>query len=266
MWVRDFLMTHPVFQLEDFQNQHDKLGSANRGTAHTLLAYHVREGHVLRIARGLFATVPPGFSAETMPVDPYLLMAGLADDAVVAFHAALQFHGRAHSLHSRFQYLSVRRRRPFAFRGMEFVGVSGGVPSWGVGLESGVVEERHAGGSLLVTTLERSLVDVMALPQHGGGWEEVFRSLDSVDFLDVDRVVEDAVRRDSLTAARVGFYLEGRREEWPVREEHILALQGHAPRQPSYMGPGRGTRGKLVAKWNLVVPLEVLERRWEEPT
>lgn len=169
-------------------------------------------------------------------------------------------------MHSRFLYLSSRRRRPFVFRGMEFVGVSGGVPSWGLGLDSGVVEERHAGGSLRVTTLERSLVDVMALPQHGGGWEEVFRSLDSVDFLDVDRVVEDAARRDSLTAARVGFYLEGRREELPVRDEHLVALQRHAPLQPSYMGPGRGSRGKLVGRWNLVVPFEVLERRWEEPT
>jgi len=265
MWVRDFLATHPVFRWEDFRKQHEKSGSANRQTCHALLAYHVRRGSILRIRRGLFAAVSPGFTAETLPVDPYLVAVELSNDAVVAFHAALQFHGKAHSLHSRFHYLSSIRRRPFVFRGQEFVAVTGGVPSWDPGLDAGVIEERHGGGAVRVTTLERTLVDVMALPQHGGGWEEVFRSLDSVEFLDVDRVVEDAIRRDSLTAARIGFYLDSRKSEWLVHDAHLDTLREHAPRQPWYMGPGRQTGGRLVHPWNLVVPEEILERSWEEP-
>jgi len=265
MWVRDFLATHPVFRLEDFRAAHKKQGSANEQTAHALLAYHVRQGNALRIRRGLLAAVPAGYTPETVPVDPFLLLMGLSDDAVVAFHAALQFHGRAHTVHTRYQYLTASRRRPFSFRGQEFVAVSGGVPRWRIGERHGVTEERHAGGGVRVTTLERTLVDVMALPQHGGGWEEVYRSLDAVDFLDVDRVVEDAVRRDALTAARVGLYLEGRRADLPVTDKHLKRLQRSSPRQPWYMGPGRQPGGRLVKPWNLVVPEAILKRRWEEP-
>jgi len=266
MWVRDFLATHPVFRPEDFRAAHERMGSANGQTSHTLLAYHVRQGNILRIRRGLLAAVPAGYTPDNLPVDPFLLTMGLADDAVVAFHAALQFHGRAHSVHSRFQYLTISRRRPFSFRDQEFVPVSGGVPGWRVGERRGVTEERHAGGTVRVTTLERTLVDVMALPQHGGGWEEVYRSLDAVEFLDVDRVVEDAAQRGALTAARVGLYLEGRREGLPVMDRHLKRLRKRAPRQPSYMGPGHQRGGRLVKGWNLVVPEAILERKWEEPT
>lgn len=265
MWVRHFLATHPVFRWEDFRAAHERHGSANEQTAHALLAYHVRQGNVLRIRRGLLAAVPAGYTPQTVPVDPFLLLMRLADDAVVAFHAALQFHGRAHTVHTRFQYLTAARRKPFVFRDQEFVPVSGGVPPWQVGEGHGVVEERHAGGTVRVTTLERTLVDVMALPQHGGGWEEVYRSLDSYEFLDVDRVVENVMGRDALTIARVGLYLESRREELPVTDTHLDELRKHAPRRPCYIGPGRQPGGRLVKPWNLLVPEAILERRWEEP-
>ena len=265
MWVRDFLATHPVFSVDKFREVHQKHGSANEQTFHALLAYHVRQGNILRIKRGLLAAVPAGYTPETAPVDAFLVAMGLSGDAVVAFHGALQFYGRAHTLYNRYQYLTLVRRRPFTFRGQEFVPVSGGVPDWYTGIDHGVVEERHAGGAVRVTTLERTLVDVMALPQHGGGWEEMFRSLDSIEFLDIDRVVEDAIQRDFLTAARAGFYLENRCGDLLVDESHLASLQERSPRKPRYMGPGRQRGGRLVKRWNLVVPEAILERRWEEP-
>ena len=265
MWVRDFLATHPVFTVGDFQQAHREQGSANVQTFNSLLAYHVRQGNIVRIRRGLLAAVPYGYTPETAPVDPFLVTMGLSDDAVVAFHAALQFHGRAHTIHNRYQYLTAARRRPFTFRGQDFVPVTGGVPGWHTGIDHGVVEERNAGGTVRVTTLERTLVDVISLPQFGGGWEEVFMSLDSIEFLDVDRVVEDAVRRDSLTVARTGFYLETRKGDLPIEEIHLAALQERSPGQPSYMGPGRQRGGRLVKRWNLVVPGAILDRTWEEP-
>ena len=37
----------------------------------------------------------------------------------------------------------------------------------------------HAGGQVRVTSLERSLVDLLHSPEHGGGWEEIWRSLEA---------------------------------------------------------------------------------------
>lgn len=50
-----------------------------------------------------------------------------------------------------------------------------------------VIEERHAGGVVHATTLERTLVDVLDASTNAGGWEEVWRSLAMVEFFDVDK-------------------------------------------------------------------------------
>ncbi len=39
----------------------------------------------------------------------------------------------------------------------------------------------HAGGIVRVTAFERTLVDVLDAPDLGGGWEEVWRSLEMVE-------------------------------------------------------------------------------------
>jgi predicted transcriptional regulator of viral defense system len=115
-----------------------------------------------------------------------------------------------------------------------------------------------------VATLERTLVDVLDAPRHGGGWEEVWRSLESVEFFDLDAVVEYALKLDSsLTVARVGFFLDQHRETLMVEERHLAALRARAPAQPLYLDRKREP-GKLVRPWNLVVPERVLSRSWGE--
>ena len=117
-----------------------------------------------------------------------------------------------------------------------------------------------------VTTLERTLVDVLDAPQHGGDWEEVWRSLESVEFFDLDAVVAYALQLGSaLTVARVGFYLSQHREALMVDEGHLRELRARAPAQPRYLD-GRREPGKLVQPWNLVVPARVLRREWAEVT
>ena len=127
-----------------------------------------------------------------------------------------------------------------------------------------VTEQRHAGGTTRVTTLERTLVDVLDAPGNAGGWEEVWRSLEMVEFFDLDAVISYTVKLGSaLTAARVGFFLEQHREALMVEDAHLERLRQHRPRQPRYFD-ARRKPGKLLPSWNLIVPDDVLGRTWAE--
>jgi predicted transcriptional regulator of viral defense system len=264
MRALDYFVTHPVFTHSEFVAAHTA-GGRTEHTSNSLLAKHVRSGRLLRVRRGLYATVPRGVAPERAAVDPYLVATKLADDAVVAYHAALQFHGKTYSLWQRFHYFTCGRARPFSFRNMEFLPVQMPVALRALpDLGGGVVEKRHAGGVVRVTTLERALVDLLDAPDKGGGWEEIWRSLEMVEFFDLDAVVDYALKLGSaVTVARVGFFLEQHRAALMVEERHLAALRAHAPRQPRYLD-GRREPGRLVGDWNLVVPERVLERRWEE--
>jgi len=260
----DFFETHPVFTRDEFAAARATL-AASPYTTRNLLAKHVAAGRLARIRRGLYATVPRGVNPAHAPVDPYLLATKLSGDAVVGYHAALQFHGKAYSLWNRFHYLTARQARPLSFRGMEFVPVQvraalRSLPDLG----GGVVERRHAGSVVRATTLERALVDVLDRPDKAGGWEEIWRSLEMVEFFDLDAVVEYALELDSaLTVARVGFFLDQHRDALMVEEQHLVALRRQAPAQPRYLDSTREP-GRLVSPWNLVVPERVLERTWQE--
>lgn len=263
----DFFANHPVFTHQEFAKSASDGGEKSRQTTHNILAHHVSTGRLLRVRRGLYATVLRGVSPAKAVVDPYLVATKLADDAVVAYHAALQFHGKTYSVSQRFTYLAHRRASPFRFRQTEFVSVQ--VPAALRRLPDaggGILERRHAGGLVRVTTLERTLVDVLDVPEHGGGWEELWRSLEAVEFFDLDAVVAYALKlRSALTVARVGFFLEQHRDTLMVEERHLESLHAHAPTQARYLDRRREP-GKLVLRWNLVVPQRVLSRAWLEVT
>ena len=261
----DFFAAHPVFTHAEFVAAHTA-GGRSEHTSNSLLAKHLAAGRLLRIRRGLYATVPTGLDPREASPDPYLVATKLREDAVVAYHAALAYHGKAYSVWRRYQYLTADRGRLFTFRGQEFVPVQAPLPVRSLpDFGGGVLVRPHMGGEVRVTTLERCLVDLLHASEHGGGWEEIWRSLEMVEFFDLRAVVEYTLRlRSALTAARVGFFLEQHREEWMVEEKHLEPLLRSAPAQPRYLSPRREP-GRLVARWNLVVPEYVLHRRWEEP-
>jgi len=267
MKPQEFFAKRPVFTYDEFVAALDTEDRTKR-TRDTLLAYYVKTGRLVHVRRGLYVTVPAGTDPAGCPLDPYLLAAKLTDDAVLAYHTALEFHGKAHSVLEHFVYLTARRSRALAFRGQHFRAV----PFPKVLREKdratvGVKTAERQGVTVRVTTLERTLVDLLDRPDLGGGWEEIWRSLESVEFFDLDRVVEYALLlANATTAAKVGFYLQSHRDTLKVSEDHLKRLQVHRPKEPHYLERSTRKPGRLAADWNLVVPVEILERSWEEPS
>ena len=261
----EFFDGTPVFTRTEFEAARTETARRSPRTTDSLLRRYVADGRLLRVRAGLYAVVPRGADAAAAPVDPYLVATKLAPDATLAYHAALQFWGKAYSVWQRFHFVTETSTRALRFRGLEFVPVKVPLPIRQLPTsERYVTEQRHAGGTVRVATLERTLVDVLDVPSNAGGWEEVWRSLEMVEFFDLDAVASYAVKLGSaLTAARVGFFLEQHRETLMVEDKHLEPLRRLRPRQPRYLDVRRKP-GKLVAAWNLIVPDDVLGRTWAE--
>jgi predicted transcriptional regulator of viral defense system len=261
----EFFDSTPVFTRTEFDAARASSAHRSRRTTDSLLRRYVAAGRLLRLRAGLYAVVPRGADDATAPVDPYLVATKLAPDATAAYHAALQFWGKAYSVWQRFHFVTETSTRALRFRGLEFVPVKLQRPLRQLPTsERYVTEQRHGGGVVRVTTLERTLVDVLDAPSNAGGWEEVWRSLELIEFFDLDAVISYAVKLGSaLTAARVGFFLEQHRETLMVEDKHLDQLRRLRPRQPRYLDARRNP-GKLVAAWNLIVPEDVLRRTWAD--
>jgi predicted transcriptional regulator of viral defense system len=282
-----FFLKHAVFTGEDFARHLEKAGrkpgqtvgnvgvkesligfnnSVGKGRRkESLLAYHLKAGRIVRVRRDLYATVPKGESPAQFLVDPYLIASKLAEGAVLSHHTALDLHGRAYSFTGRLTYLAWKPTRPLVFQSNRFLGTKFPKALMDAGQELvGTKVLDRQGQSVLVTTLERTLVDALDRPDLSGGWEEVWRSLESVEYFDLDRVVEYALLLDNATvAAKVGFFLDKRRDALFVTEDHLVPLRSRRPKQPHYLERSR-REGRLVKAWNLVVPVNVLGETWGE--
>lgn len=268
MKLEKFLRQNPVFTDKEFVKFLGSKGALKARAQESLLAYHTRTGRLLRVRRGLYAVVPVGVNPETYPFDPFLLAAKMVDDSVLAYHTALEFHGKAYSVQSQFSLLTRRAARSLTFRTFNFRPVMFPKALRAKGKENfEVMVGERSGLEVRVTSLERTLVDVLDRPYLSGSWEEIWRSLESVEFFDLDKVVEyTSLLENATTAAKVGFFLDQHRETLMVEKSHLERLREFCPRQPHYLERSRRKAGRLVPDWNLVVPPVVLERSWAEVT
>ncbi len=264
MKLQELVSQHPVLTLGELGAWLDQKHSRNPRSREALLSYHLRQGRLLRVRRGLYAVVAPGSTPETSPVDPYLVAAKSAADSVLAYHTALEVHGKAHSVFERFFFQSSKPLRPTTFRTYRFECVLFSKTLRQAGQQHFATKTlERSGVELRVASLERTLVDLLDRPDLGGGWEEIWRSLESVEYFDLDQVLAYVrLLGNRTTAAKVGYYLQQHATALMVEDRHLDPLRQLRPQQPHYLE--RGRRGKLVRDWNLVVPQSLAARSWEE--
>lgn len=266
MKVDDFLTLNPVFRFDEFYELLSSSNSTSQRTQEAHLRNYLRRGRIRRIKRGLYMTVPPGQTPDSVKPDLFLVAAKMTPDAVLAYHTALEFHGRSYSIFTEFYSLTNHSMRKFKFDGMSFRGVpfSRELVEKKVELFD-VKHVNRSGVDVSVTSMERTLVDVLDRPVFGGGWEEIWRSLESIEYFNLDKVVEYAfLLANSTTIAKVGFYLESNAERLMVNEKYLDALGKGISRKPHYMDRNNRKGGQLMERWNLIVPKAIVDQSWEE--
>lgn len=270
MKLDDFFALHKVFTLKEIDSSlsSSKDSPVKSSTLYNLLTYHQKQGHILHIRRGLYYSIPKGLDPNHYPVDPFLVASKMAEDALIAYGSALDLHGKLHTMQSRVVYLTKKRvMTSFDFRDIKYQAVAIPLALKAVNQEIfGVQSIDRLGQQILVTNLERTLVDVLDRPYLCGSWEEIWLSLESIEYLDVEQVLKYALLlANSTTIAKLGFFLETHREALMVPEHYFEELRKHCPIKPHYMDRNQNQPQKMIAKWNLVVPLSLINREWEEP-
>lgn len=268
MQLERFLARHPVFTREGYITFMNSQGTTNSNTQRELLAYHVKKGHVVKVRRGFYATVPRTFTdPHTMPVDGYLIAGRVASDAVLSYHTALDIHGMAYSTYYVFYFCSQHAVKSFKYQDNTFCRVPFSKSLIDTKQKMLATEKKERWGlDIYVSTLERTLVDILDRPELAGGWEEIWRSLEMVPVFDLDLILRYALALENATTiAKVGFFLETHQKEYSVTEKHLSQFERNIPSNKHYMDRRTTQRSKLIKRWNLMVPISILEKSWEEP-
>ncbi len=259
---KEFFNNHPVFTLGEYIEAIKK----NKNTAYNnLVVNYIGKGKVKSIRRGLYAVVPQGSNPDNFKADEILIASRLAKDTVLAFHTALEVMGYSHSVLYRYYYYTPSRKRKINVNNREYVSVQSQVNKTNKFYESvGFQTQTYHNLNVTLTDRERTFVDCINKPDYAGGIEEVYRSVEKYPYLDFDKILNYlALLKSKVLYARVGFFLEQHRKQFFVEEEILKKIQLNIPSSVVYFDPKR-KNGKLVEKWNLIVPENVIEIKWEE--
>ena len=263
-----FLSSHPVFRLDELRQYRAPSNASNDRSLESLLQYYQRTGRIESIRQGVYALVLKGSATSQAVADPLLVAGRCVPDAVIVNHSALEFHGLAYSEFRTCTFQTDSTARRFDYRKMTFVPVR--PPSTLKRTSSELIETTYGerrGLTVTVSRIERTLVDVINTPRWSGSWEEVWRSLGSIEYVDPARILTYLRALDNATtAARVGWFLDSHREQFMLDEEQLQELHEMQPSKPVYLDRNYTGPTRFIRSWSLVVPVYIAEGGWEEPT
>lgn len=264
--LNKFIAQHAVFtwhELSSFLHEQD---TVNINTQKMILHNRIKRGQVLRVRRQLYLSIGNAFTQETVPIDPYLIAGKATDDAVLAYHTALEYHGYAYSTFFQSVYLSNKQINSFSFRGQDYIS-----SRFSKNLVKNSCEYfacstvQRSGVTIKVTDIERTFVDSLDRPNLCGGWEEVIRSLEMIASMDIDKLIQYAILLgNATTVARTGYMLECLKNKFYPTEKQLTKLEQYLPKKDHYFDSQKRHGGTYLKRWKLIVANDIYHRTWEE--
>jgi len=252
-----FFDTHTVFSLEEAE-EYLALPGGRAGTIERL-KYYLDQGRLKGIARGIYAVVPPGVSPDDFSPDPFLVAAAARSDCVFAYHSALELLGAAHSAWNNYTVFveSYRREIHLDDSRIKFLAYPKNLHKNNA-LKIGTHKIERQGKLLITTGEERTLVEGFRNPHYTGGLEELLQSAGGFSVLDLDLLEKILYIYETLKLfSAVGWFLENFQKSFHVPDRFLAGLEKHKPSSPLYLiRSQRG--GKLVERWNLIIPEDCL--------
>lgn len=261
-----FFKQQPLFHHKELVEYLQSTGNVNQNTLKAALQYHVSKKHLARIRRGYYLVTNDYLPSSYAESDHLLIAGHMTDDAVISYHSAMEFHSFAYSVSSIIYFNSNERIGELNCEHGHYQQLEhpAALKPDNIFLETKLHD--RSGIDIRVATIERTLVDCLHRSALSGGWEEIWRSFESINFLDIERVVNYALQlKNATTIAKLGFFLEQHQQLFSVKEEYLNELSRHKPKSRHYMEKSYKGPVKNLQKWNIIVPLFILNKTWEEP-
>ena len=243
MPLNDYIEKNAVFALQDYLSECGDT-QANRNA----LSRAVKSGKVYRIRYGLYASNAGRF--RDMPHSRQVVLKAAIPDAIYCYDSAFELFVGQHNLTRRTAFYTKHPQKPFSFQGHEYKPFP--LP------ESQLLTRGYRqidGTTVRGTTPEQTIVDSVASPDRCLGVENVLRSVSVVDSINIKELAAILEGTGTSVAARIGWVLEQKQEEWQVAEELLEELRERIGKGPYYFSPSHRRAADSYSKeWRLYFP------------
>jgi len=114
----------------------------------------------------------------------------------------------------------------------------------------GMTRKNYSGKELLVSDLERTLLDVICRPEYSGGWSEVIQCLRNARNVNWDNILKYLfIFKNISLFQKSGYIFEALKDEINTPKRFLNCLLKEVSHNVYYFKKGRG---KLNTSWNVI--------------
>jgi predicted transcriptional regulator of viral defense system len=240
-----FAQATPLFTLGEVRERYgkDKHSRSLLNMLHRLK----KQGRVHQLTKGVYAG-----ALAAVPLNRYRVPSALREDAVVALHSALEWHGVANQVYQTVYYFSARPRKNVVFENLTYHRVA---PPRALARAHGEhFQTQLSSNHFLVTDRERSFVDCLLFLDYSGRAEELDKSLAMFPSFNFDAALEYLeVLHKPWLYSRLGFLLDRHADKMFFRGDAREQFLRRLPKGVAYLGSKR-PGNRWVPTWKLMVP------------
>lgn len=234
-----------VFSLDDVV----KLTN-NKKTGYSLLGRLMKKGLVKKIRKNVYSCVNP--ATGQVIASRYQIACAVTPTAYISHHTAFEFYGVANQVFYEVYISTDTKFREFEFEGVSYKYISSK-------LKSGIIEPKNT-ESVRVTDLERTVIDNIKDFRKIGGFEELFNCLESVHYLDENKLEKYLEGYDIQGLyQKTGFLLQNFMQVMQLSETFILYCKNKIGKSTRYLIRESAEESFYNSEWKLVVPEELFE-------
>ncbi|MDR0989927.1 MAG: type IV toxin-antitoxin system AbiEi family antitoxin domain-containing protein [Propionibacteriaceae bacterium] len=219
------------------------LTGSSTAASQLLTEYHKR-GYVDQVRRGLWVTL--GLDDKQPVASRYQIACAVTPEAYVSHHSAFEFHGYANQVNYEVCVTSATRFTPFEYDDVTYRWLAPRIRTGTVPAQPGV----------LVTDLERTVLDSINDLEKIGGLSELLASLEMLPYLDGAKLLPYLGRYDkNVLYQKTGYLLSQFNQTLRLPESFFAQCHAHVGKSVRYLDQDLPDGDKTYDPyWQLVVP------------
>jgi predicted transcriptional regulator of viral defense system len=235
------LLKQEVFTFEDAQT----IIRSIEATKKTLQRYK-KNGLIKHIQREHYCTV--NLENRNATANRYVIASKINKDACLVCHSAFEIHGLANQVSFETWVASEKRFKTFEFEGTRYLYA-------GKGIDEGIIQYK-LNPKIRVTDLERTVIDSLKNIEYAGGVYELDECLAICPMLDNQKIKNYLAKYDiQFLFKKAGYFLERYQKQMGIGNDLLELCEQKSGRSLRYLGEeAKNGSGKLIKRWNLIVP------------
>jgi len=220
--------------------------------ARNIASSMVKKGAVERVKPGLFSRIPANIIIDKKQFheDAIIIASKLSNNYFISHYTASRIHGFAERYSNHVYISTITHQRNLEYHNnlIKFVKID---PKRLFGIE----KINYLNDTIMVSDVERTLIDIINRPKLSGEWIEVINTIMNIQKIDQQKLIQYLLKFNNKKTARITGYLLDQIEYFDISDEFNEQIIEFSGNNKFYIN--KTSKSKLVKEWNLIVPIKI---------